>query len=632
MPKKKIHKKEKMVDSEPLESHHFVKKHLEEDVPKKKNSDDDYVSEQLVEIYKNQDGSLPDMTHFQKRKSQRTVRAFFTLLFSCLFLAAVVYAGVFYFGPKENFSKEGVTVEITGAEEVVSGEIAHYRIRYRNDETVPITQAKVVVHYPTGFEFKESSVPAANETKTEWDLATLDAGESGYIDIYGVMHGDFGTEESLRVFLNYTPANFSSEFQASAIAKVAFNESPVALTISGPATTMQGQSISLVFTLTARQSTSTLENLALVIDPGIGFVQKNSNPPSDNFGAWQWTIPSLKGETSITVVGAFAANPDLKEHTIKAKVLGSTAGTEAQRKTFVLTEKEYTVTFDEAQILGQFTINGTSEALNVTPGEMLTVNAALKNNLASNITNVHASVTFDAPSYQDKSILNWAKLQDKNNNSVQGEQVGTDIRRGVVSWDKTKISSLGSLAPQAEIPFSFSLPLKTSLEAPLVSFKEHRIEATFEVQYEKDGKKQTFVSAPIEITINSDVSIESTIEKVKNAASKDDFTVTWNLLNTVHDVKDVKMSAQVFGDITWEAGDLSVSSGKFEFDPKDKKILWTIDSLPASSDPVLAKFSFVRNTFNPTQTQLVSKINLSGKDVVTGKDVIVLKRETPNTP
>ena len=630
MPKKKIHKKEKMSVSDPLESHHFVKKHLDEDTPKKKRDELDYVSEQLAEIYKNQDGSLPDMTYFQKRKSQRTLRAFFTLLFACLFLGAVAYAGVFFWEPKQNFSKDGVMVEITGEEKVVSGDIAHYRIRFRNGEKVPITNARVVVHYPSGFEFKESSLPPANDTKTEWDLATLDAGENGFLDIYGVMRGNFGTEQSIRVFLNYTPANFSSEFQAAAAHNIVFNDSPVALTISGPATTMQGQPISLVFTLTSREPTSTHENLALVIEPGSGFVLKNSNPASDSFGVWQWSLPTFTGEKSITVEGAFAANPESKEHTIKAKILGSTAGVEGQRKTFVLTEKEYTVTFDDAPLLGQFTINGTSEALNVTPGEMLSVNAAIKNNLPVNITNIRAAVTFDAPSYQDKSILNWAKLQDKNSDSVQGEQVGTDIRRGIVSWDKTNISSLGNLVPNAEVPFAFSLPLKTAAEAPLSNFKEHRIVATFEVQYEKDGKKQTFVSAPIDITINSDVSLESTFEKQKNAEGKDDFVVTWNLLNTVHEVKDVKISAQIFGDIKWEAGDLSVSAGKFEFDPKDKKILWTIDTLPASSKPVVAKFSFVRNTFNPTQTQLVSKVSLSGKDAVTGKDVIVLESETPN--
>ncbi len=632
MLKKKRDKKIKKEDV--LVNHHFVKKDLDDEQSDdtKQNPSTDYVSEQLVEIYKNQDGSLPDMTSFQKRKSQKTLRAFFTLLFSCLCLIGVVFAGFFLWAPKQSFSQDGVSVEIVGNENVTSGETVQYRIRYRNSENVPVTKTKLVLHYPVGFQFQESSLPSANETNTEWDFGTLDAGENGFLDIYGSMQGDLGKEESIRVFLNYTPANFSSEFQSVSFAKIIIGSSPVALTISGPSTTAQGQPLSLVFTLTSRDATSTLENLSLVIDPGVGFVKKSSNPESDNFGTWQWSIPRLKGEKSVTVNGAFIANPSATQHTLNAKVVATTSGTEAQKKTFILAQKEYTVQFDESQLLGQFTINGANANLNITPGETLSVQAALKNTFSSPITNIRASVTFDAPSYQDKSILNWSALQDKNNNSIQGQQIGTDIRRGVIAWDKTHIAALGSLAANAEIPFAFTLPVKSSSETLLSNFKEHKIQATFEVQYEQNGKKQTFVSAPVEMILNSDLHLTSDVKKEKNLNSKDDFTVTWNLVNTFHELKDVQISGQIFGDVAWEEGDLSVSIGKLEFDPKEKKILWKIDTLPASSNPLKATFSFVRNAFNSTQTQLISKVNLSAKDTVTGKDILILKSETPNSP
>ncbi len=626
-------KKEKKVKkSDPLESHHFVKKHLEsEDDTDLQEKKLDEVSEHLVEIYKNKDGSLPDMKHFEKTKSQRSVRAFFTLLFACIFFGAVLLGGFFYLGPKQNFSKDGVTVEIVSEDALVSGELVRYRIRYRNSETVPITKVKLVVRYPAGFQFSESSIPASNDTNTEWDLGTLAAGESGFFDLYGRVYGDFGSEESIRVFLNYTPANFSSEFQSVSLAKLVFDESPVALNISGPTSVLKGQMASLVFTVTSREATSSLQNLSLVVEPGDGLVKKNSNPESDNFGTWTWSIPNLSEEKNITVGSVFSPSSDAKEYTFKAKIVGSPKGIGGDQKTFVFAEKEYTVSFEESEILGQFSINGATDSLSVTPGETLSILAAVKNNLPSNITNVRASVILDAPSFQDKSILNYAKIEDKNNNSIQGQQVGTDIRRGVVAWDKSHISSLGILVPNAEVPFAFRLPLKSREESPLQSFKEHRMTATFEVQYEKDGAKQTFVSVPIDITINSDVQFDATLQK-QVVDKKDTFDVSWDISSMPHEIQNIEISAQIFGDITWKGEKLSASLGKIEFDAKEKKLLWKIDKLTPSMATEKATFSFVRKSFNSTQTQLISKVQIKGKDMVTGKDILLVEKEIPNSP
>ena len=597
---------------------------------KKKIKIKDDVSEQLTEIYKNKDGSLPDMTNFQKRKSSRTLRAFFVFLFSCLFLGVVVLAGIFFFKPQGNFSKNSVTVAVSGEDNVTSGQLTHYRIRYYNGENVPVTKAKVLVHYPSGFIFKESSVPAASDKNAEWDLGTLRAQENGFIDIYGTMYGDLGAEESLRVFLNYTPANFSSEFQAVGVGKVTIGESPVALSITAPSTTVAGALTSIVFTLTPRDSSSSLQNLALVIDPGTGFVQKSSNPASDNFGAWTWTIPNLKGEKSITVAGAFTETPGVNDYTLKAKIVGTPVG--AQQKTFILAQKEYHVSFDQNKFSSDFTINGASDALSVSPGDLLHVSAHIKNSLPTPVTNIRAAVTFDAPSFQDKSILNWSKLEDKNKNTIVGTQVGTDIRRGVIAWDKTQIGSLASINAAGVVPITFTLPVKTAAEAPLANFKEHVIHATLEVQYETNGQKQVFVSSPIEITINSDFAVQSSIEKKQNAAGKDQFFVTWNIQNSSHEMQNAQLSGEIYGDIEWLPNEISNSLGNFTFDQKTKKIVWKADKIPPSTKPVEIKFSFVRKHYNQTQTQLLSKVQLTGKDTVTSKDVTVFAAAIPNIP
>lgn len=626
---------EKTEEFEPI---HKTKKHHKE-IEDEEFEDDDpddnelpssaRVTEQLSQIYKNKDGSLPDMTFFQKKQHVKVVRAFFTFLFSCLFLLAVVSGGMYFFRSNQDFSAKGVTVSVIGEDAVVSGDMMHYRIRYRNDEKIPLAKSKIVLHYPDGFKFQESSVPSSNDKHDEWDLGTLASGQGGYIDIYGVLYGSVGTERSFRVFLNYTPSNFNSEFQSAGVGKIRITDSPVALSITAPSSSIIGQVLPLIFTITPRNASSTLKNLALVIESSDGFVKKSSDPQSDNFSDLLWTIPVLNSEKSILVNAAISLPAGTKEYELKAKVVGWTTDTR-QGDGFVLIEKSSIITFEESQFSANFLINGTGDNFSISPSEVLKPSIHIRNNAATPITNIRASVSFEAPSFQDKSILDWAALDDKNKNTISGEQMGPDIRRGVVSWDKAQIASLSSLAPKAEIPIEFVLPLKARDKISYTNFKEYKVRATLEVQYELAGKKQIAVVGPIEITINSDlaVAVKKTAQDV--SGGKKQYNVSWDLANTFHEVKNVEISAEIFGDVVWSENFLKVPVGNVNFDAASKKLIWKIDTLPASAGVQTLQFGFIRKSFNPTQVLMMSKIKVTGKDTVTGKDIILLESEIPN--
>lgn len=627
------------IEEEHEESEHIHRTKKQQKEIEEEDFDDDYeenelpssarVNEQLSQIYKNKDGSLPDMTFFQKKERVKVVRAFFTLLFSCLFLLAVVSGGMYFFRSNQNFSAKGVMVSVTGEDDVAAGELMHYRIRYRNDEKIPLAKSKIVLYYPEGFQFKESNVPSSNDKHDEWDLGTLEAGQSGYIDVYGVLYGSIGTERSFRVFLNYTPSNFNSEFQSAGVGKIRITESPVALSITAPSSSVAGQVLPLLFTVTPRTASSSLKNLALVIESSDGFIKKSSDPQSDNFSDLSWTIPVLNSEKSILVNAAISLPAGVKEYDLKAKIVGWTDDAR-QGSGFVLTEKSSVITFEESQFSVDFSINGTANNFSISPSEVLKPVIRIHNNAATAISNIRASVSFEAPSFENKSILDWAVLDDKNKNTISGEQMGPDIRRGVVSWDKSQIAGLSSLSPKGEIPIEFSLPLKARDKISYTSFKESKIRATLEVQYELAGKKQVAVVGPIEITINSDIAVTSRKTGKDLSDGKKQYTFFWDLRNSFHEVKNVEISAEIFGDVLWDEKLQKAPFGNANFDAASKKLTWKIDTLPASAGVQTLQFGFVRKSFNPSQVLMMSKIKVIGKDVVTGKDLILLESEIPN--
>jgi hypothetical protein len=651
---KKIHKTEEDIELE--KGHHFVKKSLdsetEEDFDdseaeesentqleeenykpsetvKKRNQK--HISEQLSEIYKNDDGSLPNMSSFEKRKKRGIIRAFFTFLFSLGFFAAVLYFGYFYFQSGEKFSKKDVIISLVAEEKITSGTEFRYRVRYRNDQNVPVSQAKIVLRYPDGFFFEKSSIPPTNDAKNEWDLGTIAAQDSGFIDIYGKLYGDVGAEKSLRAFLNYTPANFSSEFQAVAVLPFQIADTPVALSITAPSSITKGQITTLIFTVTPRYASSTVENLSLVIETGSGFTRKSAVPESDNFAASSWSIPSLKGEKSVSLTGSFAGADLGSNTTITAKIFGSfdSAG---QKQNYLLAEKQYFISFENKQFETNFSINGSATEFDVAPGDLLVVSTLLKNNFDVPVQNVTARVVFDAPSFQEKSILNWAKIDDQNKNTIVGEQISPEMRRGIISWDGNQVPALKNIAPSTQVVIPFSIPLKSREDMNLSGFSGHKIQATLELQYEQGGQKQAFVSAPIILDIRSDLSIDTIKTAPKEGTDPNEFAFTWNLWNTFHPLSNVEVVASIYGPVSWASQSLFVSGGDFHFDEAEKKMTWKFADLPIATTPKSLSFAFTRAGYNPTQTQLISKIEVHAKDTVTGKDIVLLLSETPNTP
>jgi hypothetical protein len=127
------------------------------------------------------------------------------------------------------------------------------------------------------------------------------------------------------------------------------------------------------------------------------------------------------------------------------------------------------------------------------------------------------------------------------------------------------------------------------------------------------------------------VQFDATLQK-QVVDKKDTFDVSWDISSMPHEIQNIEISAQIFGDITWKGEKLSASLGKIEFDAKEKKLLWKIDKLTPSMATEKATFSFVRKSFNSTQTQLISKVQIKGKDMVTGKDILLVEKEIPNSP
>jgi len=591
-------------------------------VPKKKATvQGKKMKRELREIYENSDGSMPNMADFKKRKKRGFFSAFLVLLFACAFLGAVAWIGFFVFQPMLNFAEEDVTLSISGDEKMTAGQEVKYRIRYRNSQSVDLGQANIQVRYPEGFVFDSSSVVPSSENKDMWDLGAVSEKDSGYIDVFGRMYGDLGKEQSFRVFLNYMPGNFSSEFQKVTTLNTEIKEGPAVLEVQGPKEAVPGVDVEYLVGLEARKDTS-VENLALQLEPAGGFTIISSEPVSDPDNTMLWPVANLnEADAVFKIRGVFNPEQDQEEAELKFRLVGW-KDEARQADPYVYATELSKVILLRTDLSVNLGINGSLSDMTVEPGEVLNTSIVIKNAGDSDLKKLSVRLIYETPSYDNRSMLDWYEIDDENKGSILGDQVNDATRRGIITWNSRHIGELSSLSSGEEVVIDVSIPFKDSEDLDLTKFTNFDASALVEVKYISGDEQKILSSNEIKMMVNSDLDLEVRDEVSENSQGQKLHTITWFLSNTFHELKNLELSADLYGDIEWQEEGFVVPAGDANFDKNSNRLIWKVDSMPTSLDVLALQFSVVLKTKNPSQTNLSSKVKLKAEDTITSEMIM----------
>jgi len=609
VPKKKRAPRKKKVVDESIEIPEVVEHRMNKD---------------LKQIYQNEDGSMPDMTDFRKQKSHGFLRALMFLMIACLFLGAVAWAGFFFFQPKSHFIEEDVILSMTGITEIKVGEDSAHRIRYRNAQNVPLSKVVLQVKYPDGFTFVNASKTPSNEAKDEWNIGSLGAQEGGYIDLVGKVFGDLDKKASFRVFLNYVPANFSSEFQKVASLNIAITDAPVSLSVQAPNEVVANTAVDMV--VDVKKTDKDMENLALVLEPGKAFSRVSAKPESDGGNLYQWSFKDLKEKKQIKLSGIFVPENGSEEAEVLFKVI---AWKDAKKleDPVILRQQAVKVKLLKSELSASLAINGALTNFIVQPGDTLNVTLAIKNSGQSPIKSASARLVFDTPSVDKKSMLNWKELNDPANGDILGEQISEITRRGIISWGSKHVKELSLIPAGGEVHIDLNIPLKAKQSVDLTDFTTFLMTAIAEIKYTSEAGAKLLSSNQIQMTVNSDIALDVQDGVHSDKQGREVHAVTWVLSNSFHELKDIELSADIYGDIGWMAEKLTKPAGEAVFDSTTKKLTWKISSMPVSVDVLALKFAFLLNSKNPTQTQLMSNVKIKAFDTVTNQEINLIGEE-----
>jgi hypothetical protein len=585
------------------------------------------MSDQLQEIYKNDDGSLPDMQQFETKKRGRLPRAFGTLLAACLLLGAVAYYGFFVFVPSNSFSEADVIVTVSGEDTALIGQDVQYRVRYRNAQKIPLSQVSVHVRYPEGFVYKESSRPPDEGGHDSWTIGALDSHDSGFIDITGTLYGNVDQAQSVRVFFNYLPSNFSSEFQKVATKEIVTANSPVLLDVVDVGDVVAGAQHTLTIRVEKGEQflQSNANTYALVIDTSDAFVIQESDHKADTFDSGTWTIPSFEEPFALQVKGVFVSE-EQADIILPIRVLAWHEGQSQQDDPYEIAREELTVSVSQQDVRVSGVVNGSARELSVQPGELLNISVVAQNNTDKTISDVKLRAIFDAPSYRNRSILNWGEIDDPSDGDIIGEQLTDERRRGSITWTKRHAPGLRSIAPGESVVIDFQMRVKTSEQTDLTKYPDGPVTLATELQYDTGDQAALLSGLSINMTVLSDMTLEVREERESRGGSQI-FDVAWVLTNTFHELEDIVLKATIYGDTQLDLREEDVPAGEVVYDEGEQKLTWRIERMPVDIDVLSLPFTLTQQSRDPTQSQLTSKVHVQAVDAVVQKDIIMFGPE-----
>lgn len=571
------------------------------------------IQETIADIYQNPDGTMPDMHHFKSGSKFGFVKSLLSFVASITILGGLVYAAIFYIGSDKGFSEDSVIVSISGEETVYVGKEAKYRIRYRNRQDVDLNNVNIEVQYPAGFIFTQSSRPTVEGSDNLWDIGKLEAGGSGFIDIAGNLLGSSHSKQSFRLFFQYEPENFSSEFQKVSSLEVETTEAPVQVILSNPDQVLPG--ISERFKVIVKRDSS-LKNLALEVGAE-DMTLVSSKPELDRFQTNLWSISDDAEEFELELEASFSG----EESTVlfPLKVLGWRDANKSGDP-FVYFQNNLELPLLENAVNLSSIINGTSKSLSIQPAEMLNTSIIVKNGGEVAMKDVSVKGIFTVPSQDKQSLLKWSDLDDAYEGRVSGEQVDIQNRIGEITWDKGDIDSLASIEPGEQVIIDLRIPVKTNEDITLADFKTASGTFSSQVKYTQSGNSQLLTSKEISLVFNSDLNFE-----VRDELDADDskiHNVTWVMTNSFHELENIEVRSEVFGDAKIASSSITVPAGEATLE--DNMIIWKVPRMPLSTEILPLSFTVERQSLNPSQTQLMNRVEIRATDTVTGREIIML--------
>ncbi len=560
----------------------------------------------------------PEQPFFQKHKKKITL---YSIILTGLVGIAIII-GFLYQLNQQRFSDKRVILEITGSNQVSAGEDVSYTLTYRNDNLVALKNTKITVEVPNAL--IDSSLDILGQTKSEireYELPELSPRSKGEIIIKGRLIGELGSIHTIKATLNYVPTILTSSFDSKTEFATTIADSPVIVDIQAPLQSVSGDTVNYVISVN-NKGNNDLSNLELQLEYPDTFAFTSSTIPATGNSKNIFLIPSLKSKASyeFTIAGNLGGSQQ-EIKIIKAKI------GESRQGAFTLysnTQKSTTLGSPYVNIVQKVNTGV------VSAGDSLEYNITFKNNTQVRIGEGSLRVQLDS------RLLDLSKLNAKG--------ADFDASTNTIIWRANTIPQLKTFGPNEQGEVTFNIPVKRNI--PIENFQDVNYIIKTNVTFESDevpttlGVNKLIQGNSSEVKLATRIIPKATISYVSKDSSiintgpiplklaqTTTFSVSLEVQNLTNDVSGVAFRTSLPDNVSW-TGKTITTNGEVTYNERTKEITWNLGKVPANIGLLRPLYRAVFqigitpaiNQVGKTP-QLLSRINYTGKDDFTGKDL-----------
>lgn len=575
------------------------------------------VSDSLSEIYEDDKGGRINVQEVNiKRRRNLWLRIGLPLLY-CAATIAIIVAGWKWFTERQEKASP-ITITIAAETGVIANQEFTYTIDYQNHENTTLTKVELVAVYPENFILTDSSPTVSQNSNNKWQLPDIKPFGSGRVQVRGRLLAPTGQSNILFVDLSYQPEGITSSFKKSASLDVIISASGLDLVTTPPGSLLVGEEKPLEVSWLLQEK-NYLDTFSLRVKTSEHLAVRASDKTTEGIrdegnGVWKINPKDTTESLSLLVKALDKGATDQKE-TVALQFEYTPEGSD---RAYLLEEKIISIEIVKNSLNLSLTANGQSVDQGVDFGQVINYSISYANKGEATMNNVIISAVLDG------DALDWSELEDRYNGKIVGSSI---------IWTPAEIPALAALATNQQGTINFSIPVRPSNEARLVSRYEIKSYAQFSLtdktEVSPEEATESNRSNEIMLKLNSDIALDEAVRYFNEdniavgtgplpseVGQRTTLKVYWKITNSLHELGNLKVTTKLPSGVTWDGKDI-VSVGSLSYNESTNEVTWYIGRLPVSVPEIQAEFSIALEPRASDRNRLmilVSGTNVTAQD------------------
>lgn len=542
-------------------------------------------------------------------------------------MGLLILVGVGFFlllsggGASTHSTLKNIHITVEGGEEVSSGKKVSWKVTYKNNNSTPLEDAALIFDFPDGSQPLVGEFSKTGLRRERRDIGTVQPGSSSEEIFSAIVFGPKDSTLDGKATLEYRPEDASARFSLEEKFSTFIKGTLLGLEFDVPNDLRAGQDAEIKLHIV-----STAESVFRGLTVGIaypGAFEFTSASPKPDSGNGTWIIGDLSAGSEFVITLHGKIRKSESAETFKAQV-GLYDRTKDEWKLFSAATESFSVASSlltvGLQVRQGEVIDGVTSA-----GNNLEFIVTWRNNLPVAVHNATVDV------YLDENLLDLRTLE-----TTLGEY---DREKHAVRWLAGHVLQLAVLDPGAEGRFDFSIFVKDDI--PINNFSDKNFTIHMRAAISSAEVPPGFEGVNISGEVEQEYKIASRIafsqkgyyfdSRIQNSGplpprvgEETTYLIVWSVLNSVNDLKNVRVRATLPSYIDWKNVVIPTDSS-LSYKSSTGEIVWSPGTISAGTGYIQpAREITFQIAFTPALPhvkkvpQLISAATLEAEDDFTG--------------